>query len=38
MLEKYPLTGVTLVGRSPVAGVPVTRFREALRHGAYGAS
>ena len=28
MLEKYPLTGLTLVGRSPVAGVPVTRFRE----------
>ena len=28
ILEKYPLTGLTLVGRSPVAGVPVTRFRE----------
>ena len=27
-LQKYPLTGVTLIGRSPVAGVPVTRFRE----------
>lgn len=27
-LETYPLTGVTLTGRSPVAGVPVTRFRE----------
>ncbi len=29
MLEKYPLTGVTLIGTSPVAGVPVTRFRDA---------
>ncbi len=28
-LEKYPLTGITLVGRSPVAGVPVSRFRDA---------
>ncbi len=27
-LQKYPLTGVTLIGRSPVAGVPVTRFRD----------
>ena len=29
MLEKYPLSGVTLAGASPVAGVPVARFREA---------
>ena len=29
MLEKFPLTGVTLIGVSPVAGVPVARFREA---------
>jgi len=29
LLEKYPLTGITLIGQSPVAGVPVTRFREA---------
>ena len=28
-LEKYPLTGITLVGQSPVAGVPVSRFRDA---------
>jgi sugar lactone lactonase YvrE len=28
MLEKYPLTGVLLVGESPVAGVPVTRFHD----------
>ncbi len=28
LLEKYPLSGVTLVGRSPVAGAPVARFRD----------
>lgn len=28
MLEKYPSSGLTLVGRSPVAGVPVGRFRD----------
>ena len=27
-LEAYPLTGVTLAGPSPVAGVPVGRFRD----------
>ncbi len=29
VLDKYPLTGVTLAGPSPVAGVPVTRFRDS---------
>jgi sugar lactone lactonase YvrE len=28
LLEKYPLTGITIVGRSDVAGVPVERFRD----------
>ena len=28
LLEKYPLTGSVLVGKSPVAGAPVTRFRD----------
>ena len=27
-LEKYPLSGITLIGRSPIAGVPVARFRD----------
>ena len=27
-LAKFPLTGVTIVGRSPVAGSPVSRFRD----------
>jgi sugar lactone lactonase YvrE len=29
VLAEYPLSGLTLVGRSPVAGAPVARFREA---------
>ncbi len=29
LLARYPLSGLTLIGRSPVAGVPVGRFREA---------
>lgn len=29
ILEKYPLTGLTLTAPSPVAGVPVARFRDA---------
>jgi len=28
LLARYPLTGITLVGDSPVAGSPVTRFRD----------
>jgi sugar lactone lactonase YvrE len=28
LLERYPLTGSVLVGESPVAGSPVTRFRD----------
>lgn len=28
LLAKYPLTGITLVGTSPIAGSPVTRFRD----------
>ncbi len=28
MLEKYPLTGVTIVAQSPVAGAVVTRFKD----------
>ena len=27
-LVRYPLTGITVVGRSPVAGSPVSRFRD----------
>jgi sugar lactone lactonase YvrE len=29
LLERYPLTGITIVADSPVAGSPVTRFRDA---------
>jgi sugar lactone lactonase YvrE len=29
LLEKYPLTGITIMGQSPVAGAPVGLFREA---------
>ena len=28
LLAKYPLTGITVVGTSPIAGSPVTRFRD----------
>jgi sugar lactone lactonase YvrE len=28
LLERYPLTGITIVADSPVAGSPVTRFRD----------
>lgn len=28
LLAKYPLTGITIVGTSPIAGSPVTRFRD----------
>jgi sugar lactone lactonase YvrE len=28
MLEKYPLTGITIMGESPVAGAPVGTFRD----------
>ena len=28
LLERYPLTGITIEGRSPVAGSPVARFRD----------
>lgn len=28
LLARYPLSGITLVGASPVAGSPVTRFRD----------
>jgi sugar lactone lactonase YvrE len=28
LLEKYPLTGITIMGESPVAGAPVGLFRE----------
>jgi sugar lactone lactonase YvrE len=28
LLTKYPLTGITMVGHSPVAGVPVTLFAD----------
>jgi sugar lactone lactonase YvrE len=27
-LARYPLTGITIVGQSPVAGAPVARFRD----------
>jgi sugar lactone lactonase YvrE len=27
-LAQYPLTGITIVGQSPVAGSPVSRFRD----------
>ena len=29
VLEKYPLTGIVIVGRSPVAGSPVSMFKDA---------
>ncbi|HET7718292.1 MAG TPA: SMP-30/gluconolactonase/LRE family protein, partial [Bauldia sp.] len=29
LLERYPLTGVTIVADSPVPGAPVSRFRDA---------
>lgn len=29
MLEKYPLTGITLVAPSPVAGSPVSKFKDS---------
>ncbi|MCC6792827.1 MAG: SMP-30/gluconolactonase/LRE family protein [Thermomicrobiales bacterium] len=29
LLERYPLTGITIVADSPVAGSPVSRFRDA---------
>jgi sugar lactone lactonase YvrE len=28
LLAKYPLTGITIAGQSPVAGSPVSRFRD----------
>ncbi len=28
VLERYPLTGMTMVAESPVAGSPVARFRD----------
>jgi len=28
LLARYPLTGITIVGTSPVAGSPVSRFRD----------
>lgn len=28
LLDRYPLTGSVLVGKSPVAGAPVSRFRD----------
>jgi sugar lactone lactonase YvrE len=28
LLAKYPLTGITIVGKSPIAGSSVTRFRD----------
>jgi sugar lactone lactonase YvrE len=27
-LREYPLTGITIVGQSPVAGAPVSLFRD----------
>ena len=28
LLERYPLTGIVIAGEAPVAGAPVTRFRD----------
>ena len=28
LLERFPLTGAVLIGESPVAGTPVSRFRD----------
>ena len=28
LLARYPLTGITIMARSPVAGAPVSRFRD----------